>query len=105
VAAACGSVHPGALLIVRAFITYHDYMHGAILQHSRLAWLIFHVYAAFGLTPARSWKKSHNFHHGHIGQISTMSVGAFPIITARMWRQASSAERARYRLERHRSRC
>jgi omega-6 fatty acid desaturase (delta-12 desaturase) len=91
----------GALLMVRAFITYHDYMHGAILGHSRLARLIFHVYAAFGLTPARSWKKSHNFHHGHVGQLSSASVGAFPIITARKWRQISPAERARYRLERH----
>jgi acyl-lipid omega-6 desaturase (Delta-12 desaturase) len=91
----------GALLMVRAFITYHDYMHGAILHQSRLAWLIFHVYAAFGLTPARSWKMSHNYHHGHVGQLSSASVGAFPIITTRMWRKASPAERARYRLERH----
>ena len=91
----------GALLIVRAFITFHDYMHGAILRDSRLAGWIFHVYAAFGLTPARSWKTSHNYHHGHIGQISTLSVGAFPLLTTRMWREASPAARTRYRLERH----
>ena len=37
----------GALLMVRAFITYHDYMHGAILRTSRLAWLVqLHVTAA-----------------------------------------------------------
>jgi len=91
----------GALLIVRAFITYHDYMHGAILPHSRLAWLIFHAYAAFGLSPARSWKKSHNYHHGHVGQLSSESIGAFPMITTRLWRKATPAERARYRMERH----
>lgn len=90
-----------ALLVVRAFITYHDYMHGAILSHSRVAWVLFRVYAAFGLTPPRSWKKSHNYHHGHVGQISTASVGAFPIMTTQMWREASPAARARYRLERH----
>ena len=91
----------GALLIVRTFITYHDYMHGAILRDSRLAWLLFHIYGAFGLTPASSWKKSHNYHHGHIGKISTASVGAFPLMTTKMWHEASSAERARYRLSRH----
>ncbi|MFN0317374.1 MAG: fatty acid desaturase family protein [Burkholderiales bacterium] len=91
----------GALLMVRAFVTYHDYMHGAILRDSLLAWLVFHVYAAFGLTPARSWKKTHNYHHGHIGQISPQSIGAFPLITARMWREAPPAQRVRYRLERH----
>lgn len=91
----------GALLMVRAFITYHDYMHGAILRDSRLASLLFHLYAAFGLTPANSWKKSHNYHHGHVGKISHMSVGAFPVMTTKMWHAASVAERARYRVERH----
>ena len=76
----------GALLIVRTFITYHDYMHGAILSGSRLAKMLFNVYAAFGLTPPRSWRKSHNYHHGHVGQLSTESVGAFPLITTHMWR-------------------
>ncbi|MDH3311432.1 MAG: fatty acid desaturase [Gammaproteobacteria bacterium] len=90
-----------ALLTVRAFITYHDYMHGAILSHSRLAWVLFRVYAVLGLTPPRSWKKSHNYHHGHVGQISKASVGAFPIMTTRMWHAASPAERALYRMERH----
>ena len=80
----------GALLMVRAFITYHDYMHGAILRRSRLAWLLFHIYAAFALTPPRSWSKSHNYHHGHVGKISAASVGAFPVITTRMWREATS---------------
>lgn len=91
----------GALLIVRTFITYHDYMHGAILSGSRLAKMLFNVYAAFGLTPPRSWRKSHNYHHGHVGQLSTESVGAFPLITTRMWRSASPRLRARYRIERH----
>jgi acyl-lipid omega-6 desaturase (Delta-12 desaturase) len=91
----------GALLIVRAFITYHDYMHGAILSGSRLARVLFGIYAALGLTPQRSWKKSHNYHHGHVGQVSTGSVGAFPLMTTRMWRAASPALRARYRMERH----
>lgn len=90
-----------ALLMVRTFITYHDYMHGAILSHSRLAWVLFRVYAALGLTPPRSWKKSHNYHHGHVGQISKASIGAFPIMTTRMWHAATPAERALYRLERH----
>ncbi len=91
----------GALLIVRAFITYHDYMHGTILRDSILAAILFRAYGAFGLTPPNSWKKSHNYHHGHVGQISLTGVGAFPIISTTMWRQATTAERARYRIERH----
>lgn len=91
----------GALLIVRTFITYHDYMHGAILRDSRLAWYLFHIYGAFGLTPPRSWKKSHNYHHGHVGKISAASIGAFPVMTTKMWQEATPAERLHYRLSRH----
>jgi omega-6 fatty acid desaturase (delta-12 desaturase) len=91
----------GALLMVRTFITYHDYMHGAILSDSRFAWLLFRIYAAFALTPPRSWKKSHNYHHGHVGKISSASVGAFPMMTTQMWREASPLGRASYRFQRH----
>lgn len=91
----------GGLLMVRAFITYHDFMHGAILRGSRLASFLFHVYGALILTPARSWKESHNYHHGHVGQISFVGIGAFPIITTRMWQEASRSQRLRYRASRH----
>jgi len=58
----------GALLLVRCFITYHDFMHGSLLRGSRTASMWFHIYAAFMLTPTRSWTKSHNYHHGHVGR-------------------------------------
>ncbi len=91
----------GALLMVRAFITFHDFMHGAILRGSPVASAFFHIYGAFALTPARSWARSHNYHHGHVGQISAAGVGSFPIITTRMWRDATPAQRAKYRATRH----
>lgn len=91
----------GALLMVRAFITYHDFMHGTILRDSTLARLLFEVYGAFALTPPRSWKKSHNYHHGHVGLIAGSGIGSFPVMTTRMWREASSAERFKYRMQRH----
>ena len=90
-----------ALLMVRTFITYHDYMHNAILSRSRLAWFLFRIYAAVSLTPPRSWKQSHNYHHGHVGKIAAASVGAFPLMTTDMWRDASLATRIGYRIERH----
>ena len=90
-----------ALLMVRAFITYHDYMHRAILSNSRVAWCLFRVYAAFALTPPRSWGKSHNYHHGHVGTINAASVGAFPVITTAMWQEASHWQRFVYRFQRH----
>ena len=89
------------LLMVRAFITYHDYLHGSILRESKLARLIFELYGALSLTPPRSWKKSHNYHHGHIGQLEATGIGSFRVMTAKAWRQATAGERALYRIERH----
>ena len=90
-----------ALLMVRAFITYHDYMHNAILSQSRLARWLFRLFSVVALTPPRSWRHSHNFHHGHVGKVDAAAVGAFAMMTTDMWRNASFAERIAYRVERH----
>jgi omega-6 fatty acid desaturase (delta-12 desaturase) len=90
-----------ALLMVRAFITYHDYMHNAILSRSRFAKWLFNVYSVLALTPPRSWRNSHNHHHGHVGKIDAASVGTFATMTTDMWRDASLFERIAYRVERH----
>jgi len=91
----------GALLLVRAFILYHDFMHGAILPGSRLARAVFYTYAAVSLTPPRSWRDSHNFHHANVGKILGSNVGSFPLMTAQMWRSTSTLQRLRYRVTRH----
>jgi omega-6 fatty acid desaturase (delta-12 desaturase) len=91
----------GGLLMVRAFVTYHDYMHLALLRDSRLAWLLFRLYAVLALTPPRSWSRSHNYHHSNVGKISIASIGAFPVITTKMWRDASPWGRGLYRMQRH----
>lgn len=91
----------GALLLVRAFILYHDFMHGSILPGSKPARAVFYTYGALNLTPPRSWRDSHNFHHANVGRIAVPNIGAFPLMTAEMWRAASRTERMRYRLIRH----
>ena len=91
----------GALLLVRTFILYHDFMHGAILPGSKFARAVFYVYAALNLTPPRSWRDSHNFHHANVGRVAAANVGAFPLMTTEMWRAASRRERMSYRIVRH----
>ncbi|MEJ2275650.1 MAG: fatty acid desaturase, partial [Woeseiaceae bacterium] len=90
-----------ALLMVRGFILYHDHMHNAILSRSRIAGWLFRLYAVLALTPPRSWRHSHNYHHGHVGNIEAASIGAFSMMTTDMWREASLAARIAYRVERH----
>ena len=90
-----------ALFMLRTFIMYHDYMHNAILSQSKPAWLLFRLYAVLALTPPRSWKYTHNFHHGHVGKIDAASIGTFSVMTTDMWRDASLLARISYRVERH----
>jgi omega-6 fatty acid desaturase (delta-12 desaturase) len=90
-----------ALLLARVFILYHDFMHGSILPGSKIARAVFYTYAAVNLTPPRSWRDSHNFHHTNVGRIPDSNVGAFPLMTAEMWRKASRLERISYRVIRH----
>ena len=61
----------GGLLMVRAFILYHDFLHGAILHGSPLGMVVMYGVGALLLTPPRSWRQSHNFHHSNIGKIGT----------------------------------
>ncbi len=91
----------GAMLMVRTFITYHDYMHGSILAHASVAKGLFWIYGLLLLVPPPSWQKSHNYHHGHVGKIDPFGVGTFPVMTAEMWRSAPPLHRAYYRLQRH----
>jgi len=91
----------GTLMLVRPFILYHDFMHGSMLPGSRLARAIFYSYGATNLTPPRSWRDSHNFHHANVGRIEGSEVGAFPMMTTEMWRSSSRSKRLAYRIARH----
>ncbi len=101
----------GALVMVRAFILYHDYVHTALLYRSRFGKVIFFVFGLLALTPPRYWRYSHNFHHAHVGKpvhgrsdplpLVISDVGSFPLMTTEQWRGASFRQRLHYRVIRH----
>lgn len=99
------------LMMVRAFIIYHDFLHGAILRNSKPAKILMDGLGVLMLTPPRSWRETHNYHHAHVGRIGsvedesadaiTTDIGAFPLLDTGMWRRSSRARRFRYRFIRH----
>ena len=101
----------GGLVIVRVFILYHDFLHGALLPGSRLASGLFYSLGLLMLTPPRHWRSSHNFHHAHVGKaivaqrdafpIVTSDVGSFPLMSTESWQTATTWQRLRYRTARH----
>ncbi|MCP3141840.1 fatty acid desaturase family protein [Pyxidicoccus xibeiensis] len=90
-----------ALVLVRSFILYHDYMHGALLPGSRVTRLLFQVQGMLLLTPARIWNDTHNHHHANTARIAASAAGTFTTWTTDTWRKASRWQRLAYVVERH----
>lgn len=89
------------LVIVRAFILYHDYMHLAILRNSTLAKVIFYAFGLYVLTPPTVWRQTHNYHHANTAKIVGSHVGSYLMVTTEMWKTMSRTERLVYKIYRH----
>jgi omega-6 fatty acid desaturase (delta-12 desaturase) len=86
-----------SLLLVRTFVLYHDFEHGAILRKSRTAKVLFTCFGALILGPPAIWNRLHNYHHSHNCQFVTSGVGSFPVMTVSDYRSASPSARLFYR--------
>src|SRR5687767_12710783 len=84
------------LTIVRLFILYHDYQHGAILKKSRIAWAVMSVYGLLTVNPPSIWRRSHDHHHKHNSKLFGASIGSFPVMTVKAYAAASRKERLAY---------
>jgi len=89
------------LVVVRGFIIYHDFMHGALLKGSLVAKAIMSAYGVLVLTPPRVWRQTHNYHHANNAKIVGSHVGSYPMMTVAMWEKASPSARRWYRVARH----
>lgn len=89
-----------ALLMVRTFVIFHDYEHGAILRNSRIADVLMPVVGMAFLRSPAEWRRSHNFHHGHNAKLATSSVGSFPTKTTAEWAAMTPKQKLGYKIVR-----
>lgn len=89
------------LVIVRLFIIYHDFNHGAILRKSWLAAGILKLYGLLVLSPSSVWTHSHDHHHKHNSRSSGNNTGSYPLMTREEYLKASRWKRFVYALSRH----
>ncbi len=89
------------LVIVRCFILFHDYWHGAILRRSQIAKALFWVFGLIIMTPAKVWRDTHNYHHAHTAKIVGSNIGSYIMVTTAMWEKMTPSQRTMYRLIRH----
>ncbi len=89
------------LVIVRLFIIYHDYQHGAILRRSWIAEWILAIYGMLVLSPRSVWNHTHDHHHKHNSRSSGVNTGSYPLMTSDEYVRASRWKRFEYALSRH----
>jgi acyl-lipid omega-6 desaturase (Delta-12 desaturase) len=89
------------LVIVRMFVLYHDYQHGAILRRSRVADAVMQVFGLVILSPSSGWKRSHDHHHANNSRLPGPNVGSYPLMSVAEYRHATWPRRVRYVIERH----
>jgi acyl-lipid omega-6 desaturase (Delta-12 desaturase) len=88
------------LTLVRLFIFYHDFLHGAIFQDSPFMKWVMWTFGILILNPPNIWKRSHNYHHQKNAQIATASIGSFPVMTISQYENATRFEKLGYRAAR-----
>jgi acyl-lipid omega-6 desaturase (Delta-12 desaturase) len=88
------------LIVVRGFILYHDFQHGALLRGSRIGKQLFGLYGLLVLTPPSVWRATHNYHHAHTAKLVGSHVGSFWTVTVDMYAKLTPRERALYRFVR-----
>lgn len=89
------------LILARAFIIYHDYLHNTILHDSFIAKVMFMFFGFHMLAPVSVWRRSHDYHHQHNSKLYSSSIGSFPIVTKQKFLEASKKDQLIYLFIRH----
>src|SRR5690606_20944081 len=59
------------------------------------------VYGVLVMTPPKTWRQTHNYHHAHTAKIVGSHVGSYLMVTTDMWEKMSPRERTMYKVIRH----
>ena len=92
------------LVIVRMFIFFHDWLHGAIFREgwsARLGAIIMNFVGWYVLSPAPVWRETHDYHHRNNAKMLGASIGSYPTVTTTMWRMMNPSQRRWYAFARH----
>jgi len=87
-------------LMVRTFVLHHDCTHGSFFKSRRANefwgfWLGF-----LTLTPFHRWRRSHNYHHAHSGDLDHRGEGYITMHTVKEYLALTPWQRLGYRLYR-----
>ena len=96
---ACSIV--AGLLLIRMFIIYHDHQHHTILTKSPTAKVIMTIFGMYMLSPTKHPERSHDHHHNHNSKLFSASIGSYPIVTAKKYKDMTPVQKFTYLAIRH----
>jgi acyl-lipid omega-6 desaturase (Delta-12 desaturase) len=89
------------VLLVRMYSLFHDLSHGALFRRRSLNDRLGVVLGFFLFTPFAWWRRQHNLHHAHTGNLDERGPGEIYTMTVEEYQRSSLARRVGYRLYRH----
>jgi len=89
------------LTIVRMFIFFHDYKHGAVFRDSKVGGMMMDLLGWYVLVPPQVWRETHDYHHRNNARMVGASIGSYPTVTTKMWRMMTPTQRRWYSFARH----
>jgi omega-6 fatty acid desaturase (delta-12 desaturase) len=89
------------LTLVRGFVLFHDYEHGAILRGQAWAKPVYDAFGLLVLTPPKVWRDTHNYHHAHNAKLVGSHIGSYPTLSVAIWNKLSPSDRRAYALARN----
>jgi acyl-lipid omega-6 desaturase (Delta-12 desaturase) len=92
---------PIAGFMVRSFVLHHDCSHGSFFATRWVNEFWGFWLGLITLTPFHRWRRSHNFHHAHSGDLDNRGGGYITLYTLSEYRALSFWQRLGYRLYRH----
>lgn len=89
------------LTIVRLFIIYHDYQHGAIFRKSKVGNALMYWVGFLTLVVPSVWKETHDYHHRNNARLLGSAIGSYPLVTIGIWKGLKPSRRRLYKFTRH----
>lgn len=89
------------MIIVRMFILYHDYCHGAIFRRSKVVRPIMTAIGWYTMAVPSVWRESHNYHHANNSKLTGSSIGSYPIVSLGVYKVLKPKKRQQLKMVRH----
>jgi acyl-lipid omega-6 desaturase (Delta-12 desaturase) len=92
---------PTAGFTLRIWVLQHDLGHGSMFRSSRVNHFWGSICGVFTLLPYHHWRRIHNLHHSHFGNLDRRGPGYITTLTVREYLALPAWRRALYRAYRN----